>query len=106
MPPYRMKFRGKRLIRRSAATGQGVVLQSDDPSRRANRWKAFDEEDGGLRDMIAMLGQTYLERLSQVEPWETEKLSKLAMANRITQQLDGFVRSVIDRKSTRLNSSH
>lgn len=66
-----------------------------DPIHRGRRWEAFFEEDGGLRDMFETIRTTYLERLSQVEPWETDKLSKLAMAHKITQQVEGMVRSII-----------
>jgi hypothetical protein len=68
---------------------------SDDALQRGRRWSAFYEEEGGLRDMIAALGTVYIERMSTVEPWETDKLSKLAMANKITKQLDGFILEVI-----------
>lgn len=67
---------------------------SDDPIRRAQRWRAFYEEEGGLRDMIDEIGRAYLLRMASVEPWETGKLSKLAMAHKITEQLDGFVQAV------------
>lgn len=62
---------------------------------RGQRWKLFYEEEGGLRDILADIGRTYIERMSLVEPWETEKLSKLAMANKIVGQLDSVVREII-----------
>lgn len=70
---------------------------TDDALQRGRRWKAFYEEDGGLRDMLDTLGETYLDRMSSVEPWETDKLAKLAMANKITKQLKGLVVDIIGR---------
>lgn len=66
-----------------------------DSIRRAQRWRAFYEEDGGLKDMLAEIGKTYLLRMAAVEPWETGKLSKLAMAHKIAEQLDGFVQAIL-----------
>ena len=68
----------------------------EDPLHRANRWKPFYAEEGGLKDILAYIGETYLKRMSQVEPWETEKLAKLAMANKITQQIDAMVQAIIN----------
>lgn len=68
---------------------------NEDPIQRGRRWAAFYEEDGGLRDMLDALGTTYIERMSALEPWDTEKLAKLAMANKIAKQLDGFVMEII-----------
>ena len=69
---------------------------TEDPLHRANRWKPFYAEEGGLKDILAYIGETYLKRMSQVEPWETEKLAKLAMANKITQQIDAMVQAIIN----------
>lgn len=63
--------------------------------KRGQRWKLFYEEDGGLRDILATIGRTYIDRMSDVEPWEADKLSKLAMANKIVGQLDNVVREII-----------
>ena len=68
----------------------------EDPLHRANRWKPFYAEEGGLKDILTYIGETYLKRMSQVEPWETEKLAKLAMANKITQQIDAMVQAIIN----------
>lgn len=66
-----------------------------DPIQRGRRWQAFYEEDGGLRDMIADIGRTYLERMAQVDPWNAEQLQVLALAHKVTQQLDGMVKAVV-----------
>lgn len=66
-----------------------------DPIHRGRRWQAFHDEQGGLKDMFETIRMTYLERMAQVDPWEVEKLSKLAMAHKITQQVEAMVRSII-----------
>lgn len=81
------------MLTRLTCTGAGTM--TEDPQHRAGRWSAFYNEEDGLRDMLAHLGMTYLERMSVVEPWETEKLAKLAMAHKITKQLDGLVQAII-----------
>lgn len=68
----------------------------DDPVLRARRWALFYHEEGGLKHILDEIGRTYIERMSAVEPWETEKLSKLAMANKIVGQLDACVRDILN----------
>lgn len=68
---------------------------TEDALQRGRRWVAFYEEEGGLRDMLDLIGQTYISRMSDIEPWETNKLAKLAMANKIAAQLRGLVLDVI-----------
>ena len=69
---------------------------TEDPLHRANRWKPFYVEEGGLKDILAFIGATLLKRMSQVEPWENEKLANLAIANKITQQIDAMVQAIIN----------
>jgi len=66
-----------------------------DPIRRAQRWRAFYDEEGGLKDMLEEISKTYLLRMAAVEPWEVGKLSKLAMAHKIAGQIDGFVQAIL-----------
>lgn len=68
---------------------------SVDPIQRGRRWEAFYNEEGGLRDMLATIQRTYLERLSHVEPGNTPQLQVLALAARVTRELDGMVQAVI-----------
>lgn len=68
---------------------------TEDAMQRGRRWSAFYEEEGGLRDMLDLIGETYIARMSDIEPWETSKLAKLAMANKIAAQLRGLVLDVI-----------
>lgn len=69
---------------------------NDDPAiiARAQRWKLFYEEEGGLRDIIQGLQSAYIARMSDVEPWETGKLSKLAIANKVCQQIEAHVATI------------
>ncbi len=69
---------------------------SEDPILRGNRWRLFYEEENGLRDMLDYIGQVYLKRMAAVDPWETDKLSNLSMAYKITQQVDNMVRAIVD----------
>lgn len=62
---------------------------------RAQRWKLFYEEDGGLKDIIQDIATAYIERMALVEPWETDKLSKLAIANRVTLEIGKCVQAII-----------
>jgi hypothetical protein len=68
---------------------------SEDPIRRGQRWKAFNEEEGGIRDMIAEIQTTYTGRIIALEPWETAKIAKLAMAIKVTEQLGILVQEII-----------
>ena len=68
---------------------------TDEEILRARRWKAFYEEEGGLKDMMASLRMAYLERMASVEPWETDKLVKLSVASKVTQAIDNEVQAII-----------
>ncbi len=68
---------------------------TDEDILRARRWKAFYEEEGGLKFMMASLRTAYLERMASVEPWETDKLVKLSVASRVTQAIDNEVQTII-----------
>lgn len=70
-------------------------LKSDQTVQRGQRWTTFYKEDGGLKDILAEIGKTYIARMSVVEPWETDKLSKLAMANKIVGELDSCIRKIM-----------
>ena len=66
-----------------------------DPIARAQRWALFYNEEGGLKDILEALRLAYLDRMSAVEPWETDKLSKLAVASKVTRAVDDEIRSII-----------
>lgn len=68
---------------------------ASDPIQRGRRWAAFWEEDGGLKDMLAEIQATYLERLAAVDPGNTEQLRVLAMAHRVSKEFEGMIRAII-----------
>lgn len=82
----------------------------NDPVARGMRWNAFYEEDGGLRDMLADMRDAYLKRMSEIDFGNDKKLEKvaaLAMAARITKEIDAVVRGVIsDGQSAKAQREH
>lgn len=70
-------------------------MSGPDPIQRGRRWQAFYEEEGGLREMIEAIQQTYLERLALVDPSNTEQLQVLAMAHRVSREFDGMIRAIV-----------
>ncbi len=68
---------------------------SEDPIHRGKRWALFYDEAGGLKDMLATIKGTYLERLAAVDPANVDQLQVLALAHKVTVQLEGMVQAVI-----------
>ena len=68
---------------------------SVDPIQRGRRWQAFHEEEGGLKDMLATIKATYLERLASVDPANVDQLQVLALAHKVTCQLEGMVQAIV-----------
>jgi hypothetical protein len=66
-----------------------------DPIQRGARWRAFFDEDGGLKDMLVEIQATYLERLAAVDPANVSQLQVLAMAHRISKEFEAMIRAVI-----------
>ncbi|MFT8736582.1 MAG: hypothetical protein ABF760_03870 [Zymomonas mobilis] len=69
-----------------------------DPILRSKRWKQFYEEKGGLKAILQEIGTRYIQRMSEIAPWEAEaerKLLRLAMANRIVGQIDNLIQVII-----------
>lgn len=67
-----------------------------DPEQRGRKWRAFFDEEGGLRDMLSEIQGTYLERLAAVDPNNTEQLRVLALAHRISKEFEGMIRTIIN----------
>lgn len=67
-----------------------------DPVGRGKQWQLFYDEEGGLRDIFDALSMAYLQRMSDVNPWETEKLIKLSIANKVVREVESQVRAIID----------
>lgn len=70
-------------------------MVSQDPIIRGGRWKAFYNEDGGLKDMFAEIRGVYLDRLAKTEPHKVEHLQILALAHKVTQQVEDMVTAII-----------
>lgn len=68
---------------------------SEDPIQRGRRWAAFYGEDGGLKDMLDEIKETYLTRLASVDPGNVAQLQILATAHKVTVQLEGMVNAVV-----------
>ena len=68
---------------------------SEDIVHRANRWREFYEEDGGLRDVLDTLRRAYFDRASELMPNDTAALLKLGMAAKIFDQVDLHIRHIL-----------
>jgi len=68
---------------------------SEDIVHRANRWREFYEEDGGLRDVLDTLRRAYFDRASELMPNDTAALLKLGMAAKIVDQVDMHIRHIL-----------
>ncbi len=66
-----------------------------DPKARSDRWRAFYEEDGGLRDMLLDLRRAYFERAGQLGARDTDGLWKLSIASKLVDELDRQVGAII-----------
>jgi len=62
---------------------------------RANRWREFYEEEGGLRDVLDTLRRAYFDRAGDLMPTDTAALLKLGMAARIVEQVDAHIRHLL-----------
>ena len=68
---------------------------SEDVIHRANRWREFYEEDGGLRDVLDTLRRAYFERAGDLMPGDSAALLKLGMAAKIVEQIDAHIRHIL-----------
>jgi hypothetical protein len=68
---------------------------SEDIVHRANRWREFYEEDGGLRDVLDTLRRAYFDRAGELMPNDTAALLKLGMAAKIVDQVDTHIRHIL-----------
>lgn len=66
-----------------------------DPKARSDRWRAFYEEDGGLRDALEGLRRAYFERAAGLGVKDTDGLLKLSIASKIVDELDRHVGAII-----------
>jgi len=67
----------------------------EDVIHRANRWREFYEEGGGLRDVLDTLRRAYFERAGDLMPGDSAALLKLGMAAKIVEQIDAHIRHIL-----------
>jgi hypothetical protein len=68
---------------------------SEDIVHRANRWREFYEEEGGLKDVLQTLRRAYFDRAGELMPGDTAALLKLGMAAKIVEQVDTHIRHIL-----------
>lgn len=68
---------------------------SQDPIQRGRKWQAFYNEEGGLKDMLDTLEQTYLERMANVSVGNLDGLQTMQLAYKVTQQLRNMVQTIV-----------
>ena len=68
---------------------------SEDIVRRANRWREFYEEEGGLKDVLETLRRAYFDRAGELMPGDTAALLKLGMAAKIVEQVETHIRHIL-----------
>ena len=68
---------------------------SEDLIHRANRWREFYEEDGGLSDVLGTLRTAYFARAGELMPGDTAALLKLGMAAKIVEQVEAHIRQIL-----------
>jgi len=66
-----------------------------DPKHRADRWRAFYEEEGGIRDALELLRRAYFERAAELPVKDTAGLQKLSIASKLVEELDRHVVNII-----------
>lgn len=69
---------------------------TEDKLHRAQRWQAFYEEPGGLRDVLDGMCQAYFERHASLGVHEHDKQYALSLANKVARELSGHIRTIID----------
>ena len=62
---------------------------------RADRWRAFWNEAGGLKEGLEGLKRAYFERAATLNVKDTDGLMKLSMASKIVEELERHVANII-----------
>ena len=62
----------------------------------AQRWRAFYDEPGGLSEMLARMTAEHMREAVQCEPWDTDRLKKVALSLKLIGELDQTIRRVMD----------
>lgn len=69
---------------------------NEDPQHRAARWKAFYDEDGGLRDVIDAMCRAYFDRHASLGVREHDKHYALSLAAKVAREIEGHIRGIVD----------
>lgn len=69
-------------------------MSPDAAIARAQRWQAFYAEPGGIGDMLARLTAEHMREAVACEPWETDRLKKVALSLKIIGELEQAIRGV------------
>lgn len=66
-----------------------------DLKARSDRWRAFYNEEGGLREGLEGLQRAYFERAAELGVKDTAGLQKLSIASRLVDELDRHIQNII-----------
>lgn len=66
-----------------------------DPIARAHRWHNFMTEEGGINDALTDIRKGYFEKAKQLKIGDTEGYRNLMIADKIAEQLESHLRSII-----------
>ena len=67
---------------------------AEDPIHRAERWRAFYTESGGLKEVLDTLSEAYLDRAASLMPNDTAALLKLGMARKIVTEIEQHIEAI------------
>ena len=79
------------------------VANGTEAIARGQRWSAFYEEEGGIKDMISSLRHDYFTKVGQLSPGDTQKLLALGMADKIAVEIERKIQTVIETGRIRAN---
>ena len=79
---------------------------TEDKLHRAGRWKAFYEEEGGLRDVLDGMCHAYFERHASLKVNEHDKQYALSLANKVARELDAHIRSIVETGKLEAHRDH
>ena len=79
---------------------------SEDKLHRAGRWKAFYDEEGGLRDVLDGMCQAYFERHASLGVKEHDKQYALSLANKVARELQAHIVAIIETGKLEEHRAH
>lgn len=79
---------------------------SEDKLHRAGRWKAFYDEEGGLRDVLDGMCQAYFERHASLGVKEHDKQYALSLANKVARELQAHIVAIVETGKLEEHRAH